>query len=131
MIVLGKQINIKSIARVLIITLGSAWFIPVSCTSILFGVWGEDAFYRQLSFPSDNFDNKDFTIVAVSDAGADKDFIAMPYSDIKTNHSLTFLMSESKGQKIGKPFKFGTDGDDIYPSISYAVIEQGAQRQII
>jgi len=129
MIVLGKQINIKSIARALIVVLASLWFIPISCTSLLFGL-SEEPFMVEMGGPvTDNFNNKDFTIVAVS-SGEDKDFIAIPYSDIKTSHSLNFLMPKLEGEKIGKPFKWGEWGG-IHPMISYEVIEQDTQRQII
>jgi len=129
MIVLGKQINIKSIARALIVVLGSAWFIPISCTSLLFGLYEEPSLVEIGGSVTDNFNNKDFTIVAVS-SGEDKDFIAIPYSNIKTSHSLNFLMPKLEGEKIGKPFKFGEWGD-IHPLISYEVIEQDAQEQTI
>ncbi len=134
MIVLGKQINIKSIARVLIVVLASSWFIPISCTSLLFGLFEEPMMMGGGGLVVDDFDSNHpdsnhFTIVAVS-SGEDKDFIAIPYSNIKTSHSLNFLMPKLEGEKIGKPFKFGEWGD-IHPLISYEVIEQDAQEQTI
>jgi len=137
MIVFGKQINVKSIARVLIVVLASSWFIPISCTSLLFGLHEEPFMMAgggglvSDNFDSNHPDSQHFTIVAESKDSREA-FVAVPYSNMQSRNSLTFLMSKSEGSKIEKPIQLEKDGDRyVYSSVSYKVIEQGVQEQLI
>jgi hypothetical protein len=136
MIVLGKQINVKSIARAIIVVLASSWFIPISCTSLLFGLHEEPMMIGGGGLVADDFDSNHpdsnhFTIVAES-KDFNEAFVTVPYSNIQGRNSLTFLMSKSKGSKVEKPIQLEKDGDRyVYSSVSYKVIEQGAQEQLI
>jgi len=122
MIVLGKQINIKSIVRVLLVVLASAWFIPISCTLPL--LLHDEPFMAGGEVPiTDNFDYRNFTIVTISD-DMDERFVSIPYKNIKTTNSFNFLMPKSEDNKTGKPFKFGDWEGMIHPFISYEIIEQ-------